>query len=403
MTAQGILQRSEPLFRLTVEADGSRERVELGTRLIGFTFEDSDHKTDKASLQLDNFDLSFFDSKLVVKGALLELSWGYPGHMSPVRTLVVRRVQGFIVLQVEAHAKSVLLHREQRCRSFEHVTRSAIARQIAREHGFDPAFVHIEDTSEVYACANQAGETDARFLARLAAREGFRFYVDETGFHWRSRRFDQAPVRAYRYYTDPGQGDILDIRIDSDALAKPGRVDVHARDPKQRKTITAAGSDAETKRDTLGGLVEVVDPETGRTVLEQRNAAASVHASAAAGAGRAKREADARFRTSSQESVKLTMRAVGDPAQSAKCVIEIQGISGLLSGKYYVKSAKHVFGAGGYTMELSCIKDATGRLDGGRASAAKPNLAAAKDPNELRPIELVDPETGRTELAYRRE
>ena len=323
--------------------------------------------------------------------------------MSPVRSLVVRRVQGFTVLQVEAHAKSVLLHRQQRCRSFEHMTRSAIVRQIAREHGFDPAFVHVEDTSEVYACANQAGETDARFLARLAAREGFRFYVDETGFHWHARRFDQAPVRVYRYYTDPGQGEILDIRIDNDVLAKPGRVDVRARDPKQRKTINAAGSDAETKRDTLGGLIEVVDPETGRTVLEQRNATASVHASAAAGAGRTKREADARFRTSSQESVKLTMRAVGDPAQSAKCVIEIQGISALLSGKYYVKSIKHAFGAGGYTMELACIKDATGRMEQGRASAAKPNLATAKDPNELRPIELVDPETGRTELAYRRE
>ena len=93
MSAQDIVQRSEPLLRLTVEADGTRERVELGTRLLGFTFEDSDHKTDKASLQLDNFDLSFFDSKLVVKGALLEVSWGYPGRMSPVRTLVVRRVQ----------------------------------------------------------------------------------------------------------------------------------------------------------------------------------------------------------------------------------------------------------------------------------------------------------------------
>ncbi len=109
--------------------------------------------------------------------------------------------------------------------------------------------------------------------------------MDETGFHWHARRFDQAPVRVYRYYTDPGQGDVLDIRIDSDVLAKPGRVDVRGRDPKQRKTINAAGSDAETKRDTLGDLIEVVDPETGRTVLERRNATASVHASAAAGAG----------------------------------------------------------------------------------------------------------------------
>jgi hypothetical protein len=37
------------------------------------------------------------------------------------------------------------------------------------------------------------------------------------------------------------------------------------------------------------------------------------------------------------------------------------------------------------------------------STGTEPNLAAAKDPNKLRPIELVDPETGRTELAYRRE
>lgn len=398
--------RSAPQVRLRVQTGGASERVDLGDRLIGFTFEDSDGKTDKASLQLDNWDLRFFDSKLVVKGAILDVSWGYPDRMAPERSLVVRRVKGFAVLTVEAHAQSVLLHREQKCRAFEQKSRSQVARQIAREHGFTDAFVHIEDTAEVYGCINQAGETDARLLARLARREGFQFYVDQTGLHWHSRRFGDAPVRVYRYYTDPGQGDILGIHIDNDVLAKAGRAAVRGRDPKRRQTIAAAGSDAETVRDSLADVLEVVDPETGTTTLDARNATASVRPSAASTPGRAKREADARFRTSSRQTVQLRMQAVGDPAQTAKSIIEIQGITALLSGKYYVKRAKHILSTSGYLMELDCSKDGTGRLarrvERAKESAGRPNQAPARSPGELEPIEVVDRETGATQLAYRR-
>ena len=53
----------------------------------------------------------------------------------------------------------------------------------------------------------------------------------------------------------------MTLRIDSDVLAKPGRVDVRARDPKQRKTITAAGSDAEARELTEQLGVAVGDPD----------------------------------------------------------------------------------------------------------------------------------------------
>lgn len=401
-----VRQRSAPHVHLRVQTGGASERVDLGDRLLGFTFEDTDGATDKASLQLDNWDLSFFDSTLVVKGAILDVSWGYPDRMAPERSLIVQRVKGFAVLQVEAHARSVLLHRAQTCRAFEQMTRSQVARQIAREHGFDDAFVHIEDTTEVYGCINQAGETDARLLARLARREGFRFYVDQTGLHWHSRRFGDPPVRVYRYYTDPGQGDVLGIDIDNDVLAKTGRTAVRGRDPRRRQTIEAAGSDAETVRDSLGDVREVVDPETGTTTLDARNGAASVRPSAASTPGRAKREADARFRTSSRQTVKLRLQAVGDPAQTAKSIIEVQGITALLSGKYYVKRAKHILGTSGYLMELDCIKDGTGRIarrvQGTKESAGRPNQAQARDPGELAAIEVVDRETGETQLEYRR-
>lgn len=401
-----ITERSEPQVLLRVKVDGADERLDLGDRLIGFTFEDSDNKTDKASLQIDNWDLLFFDSQLIVKGAELEVSWGYPDRMSPVRALVVRKVKGFTTLQVEAHARSVLMNREQKCRVFENVTRSDVAQQIAEENGFTGSFVEVEDTEEVFECINQAGETDARLLTRLARREGFRFWVDQTGFHWHSRRFDQSPTRVYRYYTDPNQGDILSVSLDNDVLSKPGRSRVRGRDARRRSTIDVSGSDAETPRDSLGDVIEVVDPETGTTSLDRRNATVSVRSSAASTEGRARREANARFRTSTRKTVELKLRCVGDPEQIAKTIVNVQGISQFLSGKYYVKNAKHIISSSGYTIDLDCIKDATGRMarrvERARRSAGRPNRTPRRSRDELRPVEVVDPETGRTRVEYRR-
>ncbi len=398
----------QPVITVNLQADGAEERVSLSERLIGFVFEDSDSKADRALLTLDNWDLSFFDTPLVVKGAELTVSWGYVDRMAPKRTLVIRRVKGFTTLQVEAQARSTLLNLTQKCRIFENMTRSQIAGQIASENGFFGDFAQVENTEQVFGVINQAGETDARLLTRLANREGFRFYIDHTGFHWHSRRFGEPPLRTYRYYTDPAAGDVESISVENDLSIKPGRVRVRARNPLTKQTIEAVGADSQTQRDTLGEVLEVVDPETGQTsitTIEKRTATTSVRASSGSQVGRLKREADARYRTSSRRNVQLTMRAVGDPAQAAKTVIEIQGISSFLSGKYFVTDVKHIIGAG-YQMELKCRRAASGRI--ARAitratqSAGTQNSASAKPASELRPIELVDPETGATRLVYRR-
>lgn len=72
--------RSAPGVRLTVLADekaSSGEPLKLGDRLIAFTFEDSEDKADKLTLQLDNFDLALFAHEALMGGAFLEVSWGY--------------------------------------------------------------------------------------------------------------------------------------------------------------------------------------------------------------------------------------------------------------------------------------------------------------------------------------
>jgi hypothetical protein len=67
-----------------------------------------------------------------------------------------------------------------------------------------------------------------------------------------------------------------------------------------------------------------------------------------------------------------------------------------------VKEAKHKIDSSGYTVELKCLRDGTSEL-GGAPSKGKPNPSKASDndPDALRPVEVVDPETGQTHIEYR--
>ncbi len=403
-----IIDRSAPGVRITVLADErapTGEPLDLGDRIIGFTFEDAERKADKVALQLDNFDLALFDREDLMGGAVLEVSWGYPGNMAVPRRVVVKKLKGFTTLTVEGQATSVLMNREAKTRSWENVTRAEVARQIAEEHGYEGEFIDVEDTEEVFDVVNQSAETDARFLRRLAAREEFEFYVDDGGFHFHERRQDAAPTHVFTWYADPGRGDVLSINVESDLVKRAGRVTVRGRDPMRRATIESSTSNETADRSTLAEVVEVVDPETGATSLETRNATASVQPTSASSEGRARRESAARFRRAERATVKLSMRVVGDPTLHAKSIVEVRGVSGLLSGKYYVTDVKHVVSSSGYTCDLKLTRDGSGRRARrlAREQRGERNRSRPRADGELTQVEAVDPETGATRIEYRRD
>jgi len=403
-----IIDRSAPGVRITLLADEraeSGEPLELGSRIIGFTFDDAESKADKLSLQLDNQDLSLFDREDLMGGATLEVSWGYAGNMAVPRRVVVKKLKGFTTLEVEGQALSTLMNREAKTRSWENVTRSSVVRQIAEEHGYEGQFIDVEDTGEVLDVVNQTAETDARFLRRLASREEFEFYVDDGGFHFHERRQEAAPTHVFTWYSDSGRGDILSINVESDLIKRAGSVTVRGRDPMSRSTIESSSSNDSTNRATLAEVVEVVDPESGSTSLETRNATASVHPTSAPTAGRAARESAARFRRAERSTVKLSMQVVGDPTLHAKSIVEVRGVSGLLSGKYYVTEVKHVVSSSGYTCELKLTRDGQGRRarQVAREQRGERNTSRPRTDGEMTQVEAVDPETGSTRIEYRRD
>ena len=396
-------ERTEPIFYVKVEPAGATsERVDLSSRVLSFVFEDAERKADKLRLTVDNWDLSNFDDPIWKKGNILEVSWGYPGHMAPARQCVIQKVTGFQTLTVEALSKAILMHKVAKCRVFENKKRSEVATQIAQENGYSGFSADIEDSGETLTAITQARQTDAQFVKRLAEKEGFEFYIDFDGFHFHKRRLGQRPVRELHWYTAPEVGEVLSINIENDVTAKAGAVTLRGRDPLTRKDINAKGSNSETQRESLASTIEVVDPETGKTHLEKRNASEDVRPVAHASEQGAKREADARFRRAQHTTVELNATVLGDPSLLAKTVVQISGIGQRLSGKYYVKEARHKIDGSGYTVELKTMSDGHNQ-SGGAASKGSPNTASPKPPSDtsLEPIERVDPETGATHIQYR--
>lgn len=405
----GTRDRSAPGVRLTVLADekaSSGEPLTLGDRLIAFTFEDSEDKADKLTLQLDNVDLALFAHEALMGGAVLEVSWGYPGEMAPPRRVIVKSMKGFQTLTIEGQALATMMNQQVKTRRWEGMTRAEVVRVVAAEHGYDGPFADIEDTKVVLDVVNQVAETDARLLKRLAAKEGFAFFVDGSDLHWHRRRQEAPPSHVFTWYSDD-HGEVLSINVESDLVKRAGSVTVKGRDPVAKTTIEASSSADAAKRVTLGDLLEVVDPKTGTTTLLKRNATASLVPTTASSKAAAASEAEARFVNAERETVKLSMQVVGDPTLAAKTIVEVRGIS-LLSGKYYVTEAKHSISGSGYTVDLKLTRDAKGRLaqqvageQAGKPQTGDKNVSAPKKPGAKKLVEVIDKVTGQSHLEYR--
>jgi phage protein D len=126
-----VRPRSEPVYYVRVKPEGGGdERVDLSEKVLSFQFEDAEKKADKLVLTVDNWDLANFDDPVWRKGNILEVAWGYPGEMAPAREVVIQSVKGFQALNIEGHAKSVLMNKVARCRTFERSRRrTATARR----------------------------------------------------------------------------------------------------------------------------------------------------------------------------------------------------------------------------------------------------------------------------------
>lgn len=451
--------RTEPTFWVNIEADSGEARLAVvdpagvGTpapdnavRVLSFAYTDSERKADTLRITVDNFNLQNFDDPVWKKGNHITASWGYPGRMALPRRLVITKVSGFTQLTIEAKAESVIMNRVVRNRRFENLRRSDVVRQIASENGFED--VDIEDTEVVLESIQQARLTDAQFLRRLANEEHFEFFVDYDGLHFHRRRTDERPLRRFRYYTEPNQGEVLGVNVQNDVTAKPARVRTRGRNPTAGEDVegdSGEGGASGGGETTLAPVFELIDPETregrrnpdyGRapTASEENVAQEETRPTSTSSPDVARRQARGRARRHRQTAVKLSLEVIGDPQFYAKTVFQLEGVGRRLSIRYYVKEVVHNLDASGYKMKIDAVSDGHGGhstasraargvelLDPGPANRGRRNRQEAPggegagdggsepdrrdgegDAREAPVFERVDPETRRTVVTYGR-
>lgn len=87
------------------------EVLDITDKILSLRFEDDERKADLLEITLDNQDLVELDNPAWKKGGILEVSWGYPGEMTPPRRAVIQKVAGGRELKIEAHGLEVLMNK----------------------------------------------------------------------------------------------------------------------------------------------------------------------------------------------------------------------------------------------------------------------------------------------------
>lgn len=396
--------------------------VDVSDRVTNFTFEDNEAKADRLTFTVDNFDLSQFDDELFARGNIIEFTYGYADGLAPIREAVIRKVTGGLQINVEAHSKDVIMDRVKRRQTWTNKTRSDVVREVAERNGYPLSQQSVEDTEVVYEVLTQPNLTDAQFLRKLANQQGFEFYVDYDGFHWHGRNLEQAPLREFIYYTDPGEGDVLPgWTIENDITRRPARVRVTGINPTTGAQFAVMVDDSTDKaRDVLQPKTTtqallLIDPKVGiarggereipvtQTVAHEKDIPTSAETEEEALV-----EARKIFRKAQQQAVKMQLPAIGDPRVVGKSVVLLTGWGKNVSGRYYAQQIVHTISSGGYTMNMKLITDGFGagqRTGKGKGLGGDPNasfesalarlVAASLASTDSRIRELVDRAVGR--------
>lgn len=430
-----------PNVFMRVYSEGKEIRVDLTNRILSFQYEDNERKSDKATWTIDNFDFKMFDDPIWRPGNIVNITWGYPGNMSPTRSVCIHKTTGALTLTVEAiESGTAIMNELDRSQTYENVSYSDVVKIIAERNGFGPDFRFIEDTGEKKEVITQARMTDSQMIRRMAAKVGFQYFVDWDGLHFHRRDMGNIPIREYRYYSgdQSGREDILSINIESDVYRRLDAVRAKGYDPFRKAlyeyfaangTVDRKGNqpatDATAPTSELvklnrklvidegtvisgeNGEFEILKAEDGEFIgryLETGKVGPladigggnvgkgdkHVHTIHVSGdIDNIRKEATKRYRRAVEHTIKMQITVIGDPLLVAKTNVIISNIGKRLSGKYYIKKVMHVISnSGGYTCDLNLITDGhNGYNRSGYAALDSPPVKSVAKKNDSGVVE----------------
>lgn len=121
--------------KLIREGSNKGEPLDISDKIQSFRYEDEERKADRCTITLDNYNLEEFDNPAWKKGGILEVRWGYPGNMSQPRRVVIAKVSGNWLLEVEGHGLEMLMHKTKTLKVYKGKTLFQLASELAEKYG----------------------------------------------------------------------------------------------------------------------------------------------------------------------------------------------------------------------------------------------------------------------------
>jgi phage protein D len=288
--------------------------------------------SDQLSLEFDDRSTVFGGGiSLPRQGVVISVSLGYQTYTAQMGTFTVNRLSssgssGGRTLSVSA--TPALLNADY-TRTWSGTTIGDIVGAIAQEHNLE-AGVSRALQSKPIEVVNQFNESNAAFLARLAARYDAVF----------------KPMAGRLLFMDKGEG------TSASGLPMPP-ISIPPHDVLQwNKTISeqldfkkvcASWSDYERAEERE--IYFPGPPQPGENVLRLPHLFNNER--------EAKEAAEAKYRETNREDESLSLTMIGNPDITAEGKISLSNFRTGVDGSYIVKSATHSFSRGGYQTTLS--------------------------------------------------
>ena len=358
----------------------------LGNNLFGIEVRQDEFKSDIATVDIWNEKLTFTDSDIFRERANMDVWLGDGTKLVFMGRFILQKPKyGFpeldapIIRLIGFDESSTLKHKGQRRRAFTFMTDSEIAIQIAGEYAL---LNDVETTQERRDQESQIDESDIKFLARLAHRNGYILYVENKTLHFHQVRYEDHGLTMV--YGDDEENALFDFWPSKTLINTAGIHLATILDKKNGTVLRAISAD----------LPDAIEMQDVRFDPNYRQAETTFvprpnkYLKPVSGTESVATLQNLVNRKQQRDSYLLSGwgKAQGNPDLQIRRVVDVTGI-GHLSGIYYLTSVIHKYEEGGYFTRFFGIKNRFGLL-----RSLPPSITGGMQPSHQTPGQEVQPE-----------
>ena len=343
--------------RPKIVVDG-REDADLSQALLRMSVHETVHGLYSAELRVGNWGpksgsvgFLYFDRKKLDFGKAVQLKLDddllFDGRVSALEADFGEGKPPELAILLEDRFQDLRMTR--RTRTFTSASDADVIRSVAGDHGLQ---ANVDLQGPTHKVVTQVSQSDLAFIRERARAVGAELWIDGTKLYAKPRTARNGAALKLKYGAD-----LRELTLLADLAHQRTSVDVSGWDVGGKKAIRQQADDAAI-RNELGS--DASGAKILRDAFGERKE--SIADTVPLTADEAKAQAEARFRDAARRFLVGHGLAQPNAKLHVGTWIELDGLSSLFNGKYYLSEVRHLFdGTGGFRSELTVERPGLGK------------------------------------------